>query len=130
MQALASQRSLEMVSNHIPPPSTQLRCAWAFAPVREYVHVMRALGPNFLMAPSVETIVAFCHLHQLVEVDLPLFVNDFHPEMDLVLDRKTFIFALMHSPSLSFGDPSGMVYELLLDCFVHDDSTSGFDLFF
>jgi hypothetical protein len=82
------------------------------------------------MAPSIETIVTLRHLHPSVEVDLlPPFVNDFDPEMDLILDRKAFIFALMCSPSLSFGNPSGMVYELLQDCFVLDDSTSGFDLF-
>jgi len=71
--------------------------------------------------------VAFHHLHPLVEVDLPPFVNDFHPEMDLVLDIEAYIFAFMCLPSLSFGNPSNMVYELLQYCFVPDDSTSGFD---
>jgi hypothetical protein len=50
--------------------------------------------------------------------------------MDLVLDKKTFISILTCFPHLSSSNPSGMVYELLQDCFVPDDSTSGFDLFF
>jgi hypothetical protein len=73
--------------------------------------------------------VAFHHLHPLVEVDLPPFVNDFHLKMDFVLDIEAYIFVFMHLPSLSFGNPSSMVYELLQDYFVLDDSTSGFDLF-
>jgi hypothetical protein len=82
------------------------------------------------VAPSIETIVAFCHLHPLVEVDFHPFVDDFDLEMDLVLDRKAFIFALMYSPPLSSRGLSSMVYELLQYCFVPDDFVSGFDIFF
>jgi hypothetical protein len=57
--------------------------------------------------------MTFCHFHPLAKVDLPPFINDFHPKMNLVLDRKTFINVFAHSPHLSFNGPSGMVYELL-----------------
>jgi hypothetical protein len=39
----------------------------------------------------------------LVEVDLPPFVDDFHPKMDFVLDKKTFIFSLACSSRLSWS---------------------------
>jgi len=81
------------------------------------------------MAPSAKTITTLRHFHPLAEVDLPPFVNNFHPKMDLVLDRKAFIYALTHSPCLSSSGPLGMVYELLRHCFVPDDFTSGFDFF-
>jgi len=48
-----------------------------------------------------------------VEVDILTFVDDFHSEMEVNLDQKTFIFALVRSPHLSFDVSSGMVYELL-----------------
>jgi hypothetical protein len=57
------------------------------------------------------------------------FVDDFHLETDLVLHRKTFIFAFTCFPCLSSGGPSDMVYELLSNCFVPNDSASDFDLF-
>jgi hypothetical protein len=50
--------------------------------------------------------------------------------MAFVLDRKTFIYALTHFPCFSCGGLSNVVYELLQDCFVHDDLVSGFDFFF
>jgi hypothetical protein len=96
-----------------PPPLAQLHYAWALVHVREYACAGHALAPTIHVAPLVKTIVAFHHLHSLAEVDLPLFIDDFHPKMDLVLDRETFIFVLTHSPRLSFDGPSIMVYELL-----------------
>jgi len=90
---------------------------------------MRALVPNILVAPLAQTIMALHHFHPLVEVDRPPFVEDFHPKMDIVLDRETFIYALTCSPHLSFGNPSSMVYGFLCDCFVLDDFTNGFDFF-
>jgi hypothetical protein len=66
----------------------------------------------------------------LVEVDLPPFVDDFNPKMDLVLDIEAFVFALMHSPRLSSDNPLNMVYEPLQYCFVLDDFASGFDFCF
>ncbi len=69
--------------------------------------------------------MALCHLHPLAEVDFPLFVDDFHPKTDFVLDTNAFIFALACSSRLSFDGPSSMVYELLQDCFVPDDFANG-----
>ncbi len=85
---------------------------------------MHALAPSTHRAPSTESIVALHHLHPLTKVDLPLFVNDFHLETNLVLDSKTFIFPLTRSPH-----PSNMVYELLQDYIVLNDSTNGFFFF-
>jgi hypothetical protein len=82
------------------------------------------------VAPLAETIAALHHLHPLAEVGLPLFVNNFHLKMDLVLDIEAFISTLTHSPPLSFGGSLSMVYELLRNCFVFDDSTNGFEFFF
>jgi len=113
-----------------PPPSTQLCRTQALAHVGEYAQAMHALAPSILATPLSKTIVVLHHLHPLVEVDLPCFVNNFHPKMDLALDKKAFIFALTHSPCLSSNGFSGMVYELLWDSFVHEDFVSGFDYFF
>jgi len=60
----------------------------------------------------------------------PPFFYDFHLETEVTLNQKTFVYALVHSPCLSSGGLLGMVFELLRDCFVPNDSTSGFDLFF
>jgi hypothetical protein len=49
----------------------------------------------------------------LVEVDLPLFVDDFHFETKFTLNQDPFIFALVHSSHFSSSGPLGMVYELL-----------------
>jgi hypothetical protein len=58
------------------------------------------------VAPSTKTIRILHHFHPLVEVDLPLFIDDLNPKTDIVLDRKTLIYALMHSPFLSYDNPS------------------------
>ncbi len=47
-----------------------------------------------------------------------------------VLDKEALIFALTHSPCLSFASPSGMVYEFLRYYFVFDNYVNDFDLFF
>jgi hypothetical protein len=70
-----------------------------------------------------------CLFHSHVEVDFPPFVDDFHLEMEVILNQKAFIFALIHSPCLLVAI-SSMMYELLRNCFVLDDFVSGFDLFF
>jgi hypothetical protein len=89
---------------------------------------MHALAFNIFMAPLVETITTLCHFYALVKVNLPLFINDFHLEMDFILDKEANIYVLMCSPCLSFSSPSSMVYELLWDSFVPDDFINGFDL--
>jgi len=102
-----------MALDPIPPPLARLYCARTLVHVKEYARVVRVLAPNTFTTPLVETITAFCHLHPLVEVDLPPFVNDFHLEMDFVLNKHAFIFVLMRSPCFSSNNPSSMVYELL-----------------
>jgi hypothetical protein len=89
---LVSQRSSKMTLDLISPPLKQLHRTWAFVHVGEYVRILCALAPNTPTAPSFETIVALCHLHRLAKVDLPLFVDNFHPEVNLILDREAFIF--------------------------------------
>ncbi len=50
--------------------------------------------------------------------------------MEVTLDQKAFISALVRSPHLSSSGPLGMVYELLQNYFVLNDFGSGFDIFF
>ncbi len=130
MHVLASQRSLTIVANPIQLPLTQLCLTWAFGHVGEYVQVVRTLFHNNPSTPSLETITTFWHFHPLAKVDLLPFVNDFHLEMNLVLDKKAFIYMLPCFPRLSFNNPSSMVYELLKDCFVLDNYGNDFDIFF
>ncbi len=93
-----SQRFSKMALYPIPPPLAQLHRARTLVHVKEYARVVRVLAPNTLATPLVETITALCHLHPLVEVDFPQFVNDFHLKMDFVLNKQTFIFVLIRSP--------------------------------
>jgi hypothetical protein len=72
----------------------------------------------------------FRFLHPLVEVDLHPFINDFHFETEVTLNREAFIFALACSPCLSSNGPLDTVYKLLQNCFVLNDYMNGFDLFF
>jgi hypothetical protein len=65
--------------------------------------------PLALMWPIPKTITTLHHLHRSTKVDFPLFVNDFHLEMDIVLDQEAFISTLTHSPHLSSDNPSSMV---------------------
>jgi hypothetical protein len=51
---------------------------------------LHALAPNTLVTPLAKTITTFHHLHPLVEVDFPPFVDHFHLEMDLILDKEAF----------------------------------------
>jgi hypothetical protein len=84
---------------------------------------------NTLAASSYDTTNVLHLFHPFAEVDFFPFVDDFHLETKVTLDQEAFIFALIRSPRLSSGGPSGMVYEFLRNCFVLDDSASGFDLF-
>jgi hypothetical protein len=76
---------------------------------------VRALAPSTLVTPSAKTIVALCHLHPLVEVDLPSLVDDFHLETDLIQNKEAFTSTLTRSPCFSSNDFSNMVYELSWD---------------
>jgi len=116
-----------------PPPLAQLHCmdicSCRGVCLNNMFWAMHALAPIIHVTPTIETIATLHHLHPLAKVDLPPFVNNFHPYMDLVLDREAFISTLKCFPCLSFNDPSSMVYELLWNCFILDDSVSDFDIF-
>jgi hypothetical protein len=109
--ALTSHKRSELTPNPIPPPSTCLHGTHAFVHVKEYARVIHAL--NTLATSSNETMGVLRLLHPLVEVDLPFFVDDFHPEAEVTLDWQTFVFALVCSLHLSSDGPWSMVYELL-----------------
>jgi len=128
--ALAFRKCLKLTPNPTPFPLTWLCYAWALVHVREYVQTICALILNTHVAPSNETTGVLHLLHPLVEVDLPLFVDDFHLEMKVILNQETFISTLVCSPRLSSNGSSGMVYELLRDCFVLEDYANGFKFFF
>jgi hypothetical protein len=119
-----------MAPDPTPLPLAQLHGARAFIHIGEYVQAMHTLAHSTPAVPSIETIRALWHLHPLAEVDLFFFVDNFYLETNLVLDREAFISMLPCSPRLSFGSPSGMVYELLRDYFVNNNSTSDFHLLF
>ncbi len=95
---MVSQTSSKVAPDPIPPPLAQLHCALALVQVGEYACALRALAPTIHVALLVKTIATFHHFHPLVKVDLPLFVDDFHLHMNLVLDREAFFF--MRSPHL------------------------------
>jgi hypothetical protein len=56
---------------------------------------MRALALKTFTAPLAKTIATFHHLHPLAKVDLPPLVNDFHPNVNFILDKK-HLFLLWH----------------------------------
>jgi hypothetical protein len=68
--------------------------------------------------------------HPLVEIDLPIFVDEFHPKTKVILNQEAFNFALVRSPCPSSNGPSNVVYELLQYYFVPYDFANGFNLFF
>jgi hypothetical protein len=111
--ALTSCKCLESTLDPTPPLSTQLSCAHAFVHVREYTQIVDALILNTPIAPFDKTTGVLCFFHPLVEVDIPFFVDDFHFNMEVTLDREAFIFALVCSPHFFFSGPLSMVYELL-----------------
>jgi len=64
---------------------------------------MHTLAPSVRMAPLAKTIMALRHFHPLAKLEFLRFVNSFHLEIDLVLGKKAFIFALTHFSHISFG---------------------------
>jgi len=54
----------------------------------EYVQIMHALALNTLTIPSNETTTTLHLLHPSTKVDLPPFVNDFHPKTKVILNKK------------------------------------------
>jgi hypothetical protein len=96
------------------PASINTIChAQTFIHEKEYVQKICALVPSTHVAPSDKTTRVFHLLHPFAKVDLPPFVDDFHLEMEVTLDRMEFIFALVCPPCFSFDGPSSMVYEFL-----------------
>jgi hypothetical protein len=91
---------------------------------------MHALTPSTPITPFDKTMGILCLFHPLVEVDLPAFVDDFHPETEFILDQNAFIFTLVGSSHLCFDASLGIVYELLQDYLVLDDFTNDFNIFF
>jgi hypothetical protein len=97
---LISCKRLESIPNPTPLPSAQLCCTWAFTHVREYVQVVRSLILNTHVTPSDETMKVFHLFHPPVEVDFPLFVNDFHHETKVFLDQEALVSTFVRSPHL------------------------------
>jgi hypothetical protein len=85
----------------------------ALANVGKYVRTIHALIPSTPTTPSNETTKVFRLFHPPTKVDLPPFVDDSHPEMNVILNREAFVSTLACSPHLSFDGLLGMVYELL-----------------
>jgi hypothetical protein len=72
-----------------------------------------ALAPSTHVAPFDKTTKVLHLLHPFGKVDFLPFVDDFHLEMEVILDRMEFIFALARPSCFSFNDLSSMVYKLL-----------------
>jgi hypothetical protein len=54
--------------------------------VREYARTIHKLISSTHATPSNETMGILCLFHPHVEVDFPPFVDDFHLEMEVILD--------------------------------------------
>jgi hypothetical protein len=81
-----------------------------------------------LVTPFDKILRILCFLHPLVEVDFPPFVDDFHLEMIVTLDRNAFIFNLIHSSCLflvAFWVWCMNFYGIVLS----NDFVNGFDIF-
>jgi len=72
-----------------------------------------ALAPSTHVAPSDKTTKVLHLFHPFAKVDFLPFVDDFHLEMEVTLDRMEFIFALDRPSCFSFSDLSSVVYKLL-----------------
>jgi hypothetical protein len=70
------------------------------------------LIPNTL-ATFDKTIKVLHFLHTIIAIDFPPFVNDFHCEMEVILNQEAFVSALVLSPRFFSGGLSGMVYKFL-----------------
>jgi hypothetical protein len=66
-----------------------------------------------MCSPSDEIMRVFCFLYTLVKVDFLSFIDDFHLETKVILNREAFIFTLTHSSHLFSTGLLDMVYELL-----------------
>jgi len=92
---LVFRKCLELIPNPTPHPLTQLHHTCTLAHVEEYIWSIHALTLNTLVAPLNKTTIILHLVQPLTKVDLPHFVDDFHPEIVVTLDWKAFIFALL-----------------------------------
>jgi len=75
---------LESTPNPTPPPLARLHHAHAFVHVGECIQAIHALAASTFVTPFDKILRIFCLLHPLVEVDFPLFVDDFHLKMTVI----------------------------------------------
>jgi len=111
--ALASCKRLESIPNPTSLLFTRLCRTQTLVHVREYARTICTLVLNTLVAPSNETARVLRLFHPLAKVDLPLFINDFHLNMKVILHQEAFVYVLVCSPRFSYNGLLGMVYELL-----------------
>jgi hypothetical protein len=104
---LASCRHLELTPNPTPPPLAWLHRAWAFVHVGEYAQAIHALIPNTPTTPFNETTWVLRFFHPFIEVDFPPFVDDFHPEMKVILNQEAFYFCFGSFTTSFFQWPFG-----------------------
>ncbi len=87
---------MELTLGPTPPPLTWLCNAWAFVNVGEYVWAIHALVLSTFVAPSNETKGVLCLLHPYAKVDLPPFIDDFHLETKVILEKHFFLLWFVH----------------------------------
>jgi hypothetical protein len=88
---LTSHKHLELNLNLTPPPLTQLCHTKTLAHVGEYIQIVRALTLSTPTTPFDETTRILHLLYPLAKVDLPPFVDDFHPKTEVILNQEAFI---------------------------------------
>jgi hypothetical protein len=79
-------KCLESIPYLTSSPSAQLCRGWTLAHVEECIRIVRTLVPSTLAATFDEITGILLFFHSLVEVDFPLFVDDFHLEKKVILD--------------------------------------------
>jgi len=126
--ALTFCKCLDLITNPTPLPLTWLHHTQTLVHIGEYAWTLHALTPNTPRAPFDKAMWILCFLHPLAKVDFPPFIDDFHLEMEVILNWGAFTSTLTYSPRFFFDGPSSMVYELLQDYFVPNDFMNDFDL--
>lgn len=99
-----------------------------FVSASSWVRWVSTPGPGSLWSPSPppphHAALRFLHPPALAEV--PGFVGSFLPKPRFALSQEVFTSVFLHLPRLSAGGLSGMQIEHLHDCFLSDDSASGY----
>ena len=91
----------------------RLCCAQTLARMGELSRAARALEPSAPAMSGRDTLAASQALHPPATEDLPKFVANFVLEEFFALDEASFVAALLRSPRLSAGVPSGLLFERL-----------------